>query len=114
DPFFTTFLKEEATRESLLNRIAEKAEVPREKLFFDYPTLLSMPHYSMKGEYPAFVRENGEKRLISVPTLSHLLDSLAGYTNIIRIYSTEDVREEVEEAAGEILGGVDYTYKISY
>jgi len=114
DPFFTTFLKEEATRESLLSRIAEKAEVPRDKLFFDYPSLVSVPHYSMKGEYPAFVRENGEKRLISVPTLSHLLDSLAGYTNIIRIYSTEDVREKVEGAVGEILGGVDYTYKISY
>jgi hypothetical protein len=88
--------------------------VSREKVFLDYPSLLSLPHYSMSKEYPAYVKENGHKRLISVPTLSHLLTSLAGYTNIIRVYSTEDVRDSVEEAVAEILGGVDYTYKISY
>jgi HD superfamily phosphohydrolase len=115
DQFFSSFLHEDAFRSSLLDKIAEEAGVPREKLYFDFPSVLSLPNYPIRGDFPAFVTEDGGRSLVSVPSLSFLIGSLSGYTNIIRVYSTDDVREEVEEIARNILGeGVHYTHRISY
>ncbi len=114
DQFFSSFLKEDALRSSLIDKIADEAKVPRKKIFFDFPSVLSLPNYPIKGDFPAFVDEDGGRSLVSVPSLSFLIKPLSGYTNIIRIYSTDDVREEVEEIAKKIMGeGVHYTHRMS-
>ena len=117
DTFFLNLLEKATYRDSLLDRISQLAKVPREKVFFDYPSLPSVPHYPIRGDLPAYLREDGRRVLVSVPALSSLIASLSGYMNIIRIYATEDVREDVERVIKDVLGdlmGGSYTDKISY
>jgi hypothetical protein len=46
--------------------------------------------------------------------ISKIFDTLRGFMNILRVYTTEEQRENVSAAAAKILGKVPSSAKISY
>jgi hypothetical protein len=56
----------------------------------------------------------GERIPLKLAELSQIVDALRGFTNIIRVYSTEKDRNSVMRAAEDTLGKQTLSTKVSY
>jgi hypothetical protein len=66
-------------------------------------------------EIAAFYRTpEGKKIPQRLSEISKIFDTLRGFMNILRVYTTEEQRENVSAAAAKILGRVPSSAKISY
>ncbi|MGQ9530883.1 MAG: HD domain-containing protein [Candidatus Bathycorpusculaceae bacterium] len=109
----------EAHRRQLQIDIAKKAGVETEAVVIDVPTVPSVPyHHSVlmePMEIPAFYKtKEGEKVMQRLSDISKIFEVLKGFINILRVYTNEENREKVSNAAAKILGGMPTTAKISY
>ena len=109
DTLYSSLIKEIKLREAIIGEIAELAEVEREDVYLDFPTLLSVPHYPLR-DFPTYVR--GE--ITPLTSISHLVSSLSGYMNVLRVYTWESHRERVTKASESVLGKPHFTLGISY
>lgn len=119
DAMVSNIFSREANRTQLQADIAREAKVEMHKVFIDVPTVPSVPnHHSVlmeDMEIPAFYRAtNGEKTPQRLSEISKIYETLRGFMNILRVYSEEENRERVGEAATKILGRIPSTAKISY
>jgi hypothetical protein len=46
--------------------------------------------------------------------MSKIFETLKGFMNILRVYTTEENRKKVEDAATKVLGKIPSAAKISY
>ncbi len=104
-------------REQVVLDVAERAGVDRNRVYLDVPTTPSVPYTSAR-EAPTTIKVvYGDARNLrpkNVP-LSELplVGSIAGYMDIIRIYTTTENRAAVERAAAHLFSDGGYMTKIS-
>ena len=101
------------------DKIASEAGVEPESVVIDVPTLPSVPYrHSVllePMEIPVFYRtRSGEKVPQNLSEISGVFDVLKGFINILRVYTEEEHREKVGEAAAKLLGGLPSSAKISF
>jgi len=109
----------EEIRNQIREKIAKEAGVNSQSIFIDVPTLPSVPYrHSVlmePMEIPVFYKtRDGQKIPQRLSEVSGIFDVLKGFINIMRVYTEEQNREKVENAAAKILGGVPTSAKISY
>jgi hypothetical protein len=109
DELVSSVFTKENVRLKLEEEIADKASVPVEDVGIDVPSLPSVPyHYAMEIgpiNIPVFSKtKSGEKIPQKITELSKILDVLQVFMNIIRVYTKENYRERVKDAASEVLG----------
>jgi len=109
----------EEIRNQMRDKIASEAGVKPESVVIDVPTLPSVPYrHSVllePMEIPVFYRtRDGEKVPQNLSEISGVFDVLKGFINILRVYTEEEHREKVGEAAAKLLGGLPSSAKISF
>ncbi|MGA2783290.1 MAG: HD domain-containing protein [Candidatus Bathyarchaeia archaeon] len=109
DELVSSVFTKENVRLKLEEEIADKASVPVEDVGVDVPSLPSVPyHYAMEIgpiKIPIFSKtKTGEKIPQKITELSKILDVLQVFMNIIRVYTKENYRERVKDAASDVLG----------
>jgi len=104
-------------REQVVLDIAEKAKVDRNHIYLDVPTTPSVP-YTSSREAPTSIKvvygegRNLKPRDIPLSELP-LVGSIAGYMDILRIYTTAENRIPVEKATSHLFSDGGYMTKIS-
>ncbi len=119
DAVISNIFSKEAHRKELREDIAKKAGVDTEAIIIDVPTVPSVPyHHSVlmePMEIPTFYKtREGNKIPQRLSEISKIFEVLKGFINILRVYTDEENREKVGEAALNILGGIPTSAKISY
>jgi len=119
DELVSSVFTNENVRLKLEEEIAEKANVEREFVGIDVPSLPSVPyHYAMEIgpiDIPIFSKTKaGEKIPQKIAELSKVVDVLQVFMNIIRVYTREDYRDRVGEAATQVLGESSPSNVLSY
>ena len=119
DAVISNIFSKEAHRKELREDIAKKAGVDTEAVIIDVPTVPSVPyHHSVlmePMEIPTFYKtREGNKIPQRLSEISKIFEVLKGFINILRVYTDEENREKVGEAALNILGGIPTSAKISY
>jgi len=119
DAMISNIFSQEAHRKQLQADIARKANVSIESVIIDVPTVPSVPyHHSVlmePMEIPVFYKTwEGTRIQQRLSEISKIYEVLKGFINILRVYTTQQNREKVSNAALKILGEVPSTAKISY
>lgn len=119
DELVSSVFTNENVRLKLEEEIAAKAKVPVSDVGIDVPSLPSVPyHYAMDIgpiDIPIFSKNrSGEKVPEKIAELSKVVDELRVFMNIIRVYTKEEYRERVAEAAVHVLGESPLSNILSY
>ena len=119
DELVSSVFTNENVRLKLEEDIATKAKIPLSDIGIDVPSLPSVPyHYAMDMgpiDIPIFSRNRlGEKVPQKITELSKVVDDLRLFMNIIRVYTKEEYRERVTEAAIKVLGESPLSNVLSY
>jgi len=119
DAVISNIFSQEAHRKQLQTDIAKKAGVETEAVIIDVPTVPSVPyHHSVlmePMEIPTFYKTREGARIPQrLSDVSKIFEVLKGFINILRVYTDEENREKISNAASKILGGVPTSAKISY
>ncbi|NHI83221.1 MAG: HD domain-containing protein [Candidatus Thorarchaeota archaeon] len=105
DQFISKLLTKRKVRESIEEEIAEAAGVPSEKVIVDVPTLPSVPydpHQLNPMEIKIFEIVDGKKIPHNFSEYSNIADMMKVYLDVIRVYTYDEHRKEVGQAAREI------------
>lgn len=119
DELVSSVFTNENVRLKLEEEIAVKAHVPPSDVGIDVPSLPSVPyHYAMDVgpiDIPIFSKtRTGEKIPQKITDLSKIVDVLSVFMNIIRVYTKEQYRESVADAAAQVLGESPLSNVLSY
>ncbi len=119
DELVSSVFTNENVRLKLEEEIAVKAKVPISDVGIDIPSLPSVPyHYAMDIgpiDIPIFSKNrSGEKVPQKITELSKVVDVLRVFMNIIRVYTREQHREQVGQAAVKVLGESPLSNVLSY
>ncbi len=119
DELISSVFTKENVRLKLEEEIAVKAKVPASDVGIDVPSLPSVPyHYALEIgpiDIPIFSKtRSGEKIPQKIADLSKVVDVLSVFMNIIRVYTREEFREQVGEAAAHVLGESPLSNVLSY
>ena len=109
----------ESYRRQVQSEIAKEAGVNIESVIIDVPTVPSVPYHHAvlmeSMEIPVFTRnQTGEKMLQRLSESSKIFETLKGFMNILRVYTSEADRAKVEKATAKILGKIPSAAKISF
>jgi len=104
-------------RDQVTIDLAEKAKVDRMHVYLDVPTTPSVPYSSSREALTHLnvLRKEGRKTTVSTVPISELplVGSIAGFMDIIRVYTTQEHRAAVGRATRELFGDDGYMTKIS-
>ena len=119
DKTVSSIFSVEKVRNQIRDQIASEAGVKPESVVIDVPTLPSVPYrHSVllePMEIPVFYKtRDGRKVPQRLSDISEIFDVLKGFINILRVYTREEYREKVGEAAAKMLGGIPSSAKISF
>jgi hypothetical protein len=119
DEFLSSLFTKDAVRVKMEEEIAHKAGVTVDDVNIDLPSLPSVPYHSAAElepmDIPVFYRgSNGEKLPQKISDVSKIVDVLMAYMNIIRVYTVEQNREQVQRAAASVLGESALSSLVSY
>jgi hypothetical protein len=119
DTVISNIFSRETYRKQLQSEIAEEAKVKTEAVIIDVPTVPSVPYeHSMlteSVEIPMFCKSpEGKKIPQRLSEISRIFETLKGFMNILRVYTTAEERQKVSAAATKILGRIPSSAKISY
>jgi len=119
DAMISNIFSQEAHRKQLQADIARKANVETDAVIIDVPTVPSVPyHHSVlmePMEIPVFYKtREGERVLRRLSEFSKIFEVLKGFINILRVYTNEENREKISDAASKILGDIPTSARISY
>jgi HD superfamily phosphohydrolase len=119
DTMISNIFSRENYRRQLRAEIAEEADIQMETVTIDVPTVPSVPYehsvLTETMEIPVFYKTpEGKKIPQKLSEISKIYDTLRGFMNILRVYTTAEQREEVGKAATKILGRIPSSAKISY
>jgi len=119
DELASSVFTKENVRLKLEEEIASKAKVPSSEVGIDVPTLPSVPyHYAMEIgpiDIPIFSKtRSGEKIPQKITNISKVLDDLRVFMNIVRVYTREQYRRQVGDAAADVLGESPLSNVLSY
>jgi HD superfamily phosphohydrolase len=119
DTMVSNIFGRESYRKQLQADIAREADVDLDAVIIDVPTVPSVPyHHSVlvdPMEIPTFYKtQNGDKVPQRLSEISKIFETLKGFMNILRVYTSVENREKVGGASAEILGRIPATAKVSY
>jgi len=118
DAFFTSLFAKEEIRQQIVKEISQKAGVDPDYLIIDVPTVPSVPYYPAQrhpADIPVFqTLPDGSKQVGRLSQFSHIIDTLIGYMDVIRVYSPAEVRDKVRDAVSQIFGGELPATRISF
>jgi HD superfamily phosphohydrolase len=119
DELVSSVFTNENVRFKLEEEIAAKAKIPASEVTIDIPSLPSVPyHYAMDIgpiDIPIFSKtRTGQKVPEKIAELSKVVDVLRVFMNVIRVYTKEQDRERVAEAASHVLGESPLSNVLSY
>jgi HD superfamily phosphohydrolase len=119
DEFLSSLFTKDTVRLKMEEEIAHKAKVAVEDVSIDLPSLPSVPYHSATElepmDIPVFYRgADGGKIPQKISELSKIVDVLMAYMNIIRVYTLEQHREQVQRAASSVLGESALSSLVSY
>ena len=104
-------------RDQLVLDIAEKAKVDKMRIYLDVPTTPSVPYTSAREALTSIKVIYGEgKKLRHKNVLLGdlpLVGSIAGFMDILRVYTTSEDRTAVERATANLFSNGGYMTKIS-
>ncbi len=104
-------------REQVVLDIAEKAKVDRNHIYLDVPTTPSVPYTSAREAPSAIKVVYGEGKSLKAKNVPlnelPLVGSIAGYMDILRVYTTAENRTAVEKATSHLFSDGGYMTKIS-
>jgi HD superfamily phosphohydrolase len=96
--------------QSTANRIADAAHVARDSVFVDASKAPSMPLTPSKEEMMSILVVDKEKvEEIPVSKLP-LIESISGFFDMLRVYTTAESREKVERSVKKVLGDQEVLY----
>ncbi len=119
DTMISNIFGRQSYRQQIQNEIAREANVETDSVIIDVPTVPSVPYHHAvlmeKMEIPVFSKtQAGTKTLCRLSDISQIFETLKGFINILRVYTQEDTRDQVEKATTKVLGKIPATAKISY
>ena len=119
DELVSSVFTNENVRLKLEEEIARKANVPVEEIGIDVPSLPSVPYHNAFEigpiEIPIFSKtRSGAMIPEKITELSKIVDVLQVFMNIIRVYTRENYREQVGDAATKVLGESPTSNVLSY
>jgi HD superfamily phosphohydrolase len=119
DTMVSNIFNRESYRRQLQSEIAEEAEVEANMVVIDVPTVPSVPYehsvLTESMEIPMFYKTSeGRKIPQRLSEISKIFDTLRGFMNILRVYTTTEEREKVGNATAKILGRIPPSAQISY
>ncbi|MEM3726252.1 MAG: HD domain-containing protein [Candidatus Bathyarchaeia archaeon] len=119
DSMISNIFSRTVHREQLQREIAKEAKVNTEAIIIDVPTVPSVPyHHSVlmeSMEIPVFQKlANGRKVPQKLSEFSRVFETLKGFINILRVYTDEENRVRVGDAASKVLGKIPSAAKVSY
>ena len=104
-------------RDQVVLDIAEKAKVDPMHVYLDVPTTPSVPYTSAREALTSIKVVHGEGRNLryrNVPLSElSLVGSIAGFMDILRVYTTADHRAAVQKATSHLFSDGNYMTKIS-
>ncbi|MDG6983007.1 MAG: HD domain-containing protein [Nitrososphaerota archaeon] len=97
---------DESAREKTVAAIAEASGVDRGKLYLDVPTTPSVPYTYTKGVLKEvnLLKFEGNRKVVRAVPLSELslVGSIAGFMDVLRVYTTQENRPAVEKATSKL------------
>ena len=119
DAMISNLFGREAYRRQVQSEIAKEAGVEIDSVIIDVPTVPSVPYHHAvlmeSTEIPVFIRSpGGEKKLQRLSESSKIFETLKGFMNILRVYTSDADRAKVEKATAKILGKIPSAAKISF
>jgi HD superfamily phosphohydrolase len=119
DTMISNIFGRQAYRQQIQNEIAHEANVETETVIIDVPTVPSVPYHHAAlmetMEIPVFNKAQiGTKTLYRLSEISKIFETLKGFINILRVYTDQESRDQVEKATTKVLGKIPSTAKISY
>jgi HD superfamily phosphohydrolase len=119
DELVSSVFTNESVRLKLEEEIAAKGKVPTSDIVIDVPSLPSVPyHYAMQigpTDIPVFSKtRSGEKIPQEITELSKVVEELRLFMNVVRVYTKQPYREQVAEAAAQVLGESPLSDVLSY
>jgi HD superfamily phosphohydrolase len=104
-------------RNEVISDIANKAGVDSEEIYVDVPTTPSVPYTYAKETLNSITlvsQESGEEHMnkVSITELP-LVGSIAGFTDMLRVYTLAEKREKVAVAVRSIFGKEDFASRTS-
>jgi HD superfamily phosphohydrolase len=117
DKLVSSIFTNESVRGRIEDEIALEANLPREDVVIDVPSLPSVPYSNAASELmdiPILVEREGKKDVRSVGEISRIIDVLRVFMSILRVYTREEHRAKVRKASEKILGSLPSETKISY
>jgi HD superfamily phosphohydrolase len=119
DAMISNLFGRESYRQQIQSEIAKEAGVEVDSVIIDVPTVPSVPYHHAvlmeSTEIPVFTKSpRGEKKLQRLSESSKIFETLKGFMNILRVYTTETNRTKVEKATAKILGKIPSSAKISF
>jgi len=119
DAMISSIFSRDVHREQLQKEIDKEAKVNTEAIIIDVPTVPSVPyHHSVlmeSMEIPVFQKlTTGRKVPQKLSEFSKVFETLKGFINILRVYTDEENRVKVGNAASKVLGKIPSAAKVSY
>jgi HD superfamily phosphohydrolase len=119
DAMISNIFSRTVHREQLQKEIAKEAKVNAEAIIIDVPTVPSVPyHHSVlmeSMEIPVFQKMANDRKIPQrLSEFSKVFETLKGFINILRVYTDEENRLKVGDAASKVLGKIPSAAKISY
>ena len=118
DKFINSIFNSGKIRQQLANEIASDAHVDVEDVFVDVPTTPSVPISSTRESFNQITlvrsREKGGKDSYNLTMAEMpLIGTIAGFMDIMRVYTFEENKAKVERAVERIFGREGFESKIS-
>jgi HD superfamily phosphohydrolase len=119
DALISNLFGQESYRLQIRGEIAKEAGVELDTVIIDVPTVPSVPYHHAvlmeSTEIPVFTRSTaGEKKLQRLSESSKIFETLKGFMNILRVYTDQTNRADVEKATAKVLGQIPSATKISF
>jgi HD superfamily phosphohydrolase len=119
DAFLSSILKDKGVRQDIASRIAVEADIDPDEVIVDVPTAASVPASPDKDSLDLAVVPSRGRSGASVKYLSMsesalpLARNIAGYMDIVRVYTSNLKRKKAEDAAKKVFGGESFETLIS-
>jgi HD superfamily phosphohydrolase len=118
DQFFTNLISRDEVREKIVDDISTESNVDPDYIVIDVPTVPSVPYNPLQtfsSDIPVFQRNSdGSKSLRRLSEVSQLVDALAGYVNIVRVYTLPQHRTKVQNASEKVFGKKPSSIRVSF
>ncbi|MGD1054536.1 MAG: HD domain-containing protein [Nitrososphaerales archaeon] len=117
DQMVSGLFAKKRVREQVTAELAEAAGVDIMHVFLDVPTTPSVPYTSSREAFTSvrLVQTRSGRRVVKSVPLSELplVGSIAGFMDVLRIYTTAENRRPVEKVTAEMFKGKSFVTKTS-